>query len=786
LTRSSRLRLFWCAIAVVLFHSPGGLHGQATITGTLRQLTTNAGSQIDPAVGGDIVVYTSNQNGNDDVYFMNVVTGVETRVTTSTTPQRLHDVSGGRIVYTDLTPPAARIRLYDIATASDTAISPGPDQNARIDGQIVVFERGSSSSTDVVAVNLDTNTETIVAGTAALELRPSVSGMKVVYERRAAFDGPSDIVLFDLAAHTETLVASGADNRRPDIDGNTIVWDTETADGSLDVAVYDVSTGQTRVLAMPGNQRFAHISGRFLSFDDDSAGNPDVAVYDLFSGAMKRVGGAAADFLNDISGNRMAFTSNASGNADIWVFEFQVVGDSLYGVSSEAGSFDDGLSVIAPATASAALVGPLDPDPNVFAQATGLSARPADKRLFAWNNWTFDPSGQIVFTGELLTVDACTGFAARVSPSTPPQGNLRSLVFAPDGSLFATSFEGLHRIDPATGMQTLVGSFGYGLSLKAINFVPDGTLYGAELTCGVAALGCPLPRIFTINPATGAATPVGTVSADVGRIDSLVFNPSTGQLLGNGDNGTGGRIFDLNTADATVSNLRVLVSSPTAGYSVPPAAGMAFAPSCLIGVAPTSLQFGGVEVGSSKSQIVTISNIGATAMSIDGVSLDPNGTDGFAVGPLSLPAALNPGASLDASVTFAPASEGAAASVLRASTTAGVVDLAVRGTGVPRPIPPSEQIVQLLQFFDDAVQTGTLTGSGQGNSSSGRLNALRNMLQAASDLIQQGATAQACQQLLDVLNRTDGNPQPPDLVTGPAAGELAAKVRSLRTSLGCP
>jgi len=44
----------------------------------------------------------------------------------------------------------------------------------------------------------------------------------------------------------------------------------------------------------------------------------------------------------------------------------------------------------------------------------------------------------------------------------------------------------------------------------------------------------------------------------------------------------------------------------------------------------------------------------------------------------------------------------------------------------------------------------------------------------------------ACQQLLDVLNRTDGNPQPPDFVTGPAAADLAAKVRALRGSLGCP
>src|SRR5262245_30528499 len=142
LIRHQTLILSW-ALALALCHAGADLHAQAVITGTLRQLTTNPAAQSDPAISGDIVVYTDNRNGNDDTYFVNVVTGVETRVTTATTPQRLHDVSGGRIVYTDLTPPAARIRLYDIATGTDTVISPGPDQDARIDGQIVVFERGS-------------------------------------------------------------------------------------------------------------------------------------------------------------------------------------------------------------------------------------------------------------------------------------------------------------------------------------------------------------------------------------------------------------------------------------------------------------------------------------------------------------------------------------------------------------------------------------------------------------------------------------------------------------------
>jgi beta propeller repeat protein len=98
----------------------------------------------------------------------------------------------------------------------------------------------------------------------------------------------------------------------------------------------------------------------------------------------------------------------------------------------------------------------------------------------------------------------------------------------------------------------------------------------------------------------------------------------------------------------------------------------------------------------------------------------------------------------------------------------------------------SQQAADILAFFDQSVSNGTLTGQGPGNSASGKLNALRNMIAAAASLINQGDIAGACQQLLDAYRKTDGNPKPPDFVTGPAASELAAKIQALRQSLGCP
>jgi hypothetical protein len=51
---------------------------------------------------------------------------------------------------------------------------------------------------------------------------------------------------------------------------------------------------------------------------------------------------------------------------------------------------------------------------------------------------------------------------------------------------------------------------------------------------------------------------------------------------------------------------------------------------------------------------------------------------------------------------------------------------------------PELTIETILEFFDESVDDGILTGYGPGKSAEGRLNALRNMLEMAGDLIETG------------------------------------------------
>jgi hypothetical protein len=91
----------------------------------------------------------------------------------------------------------------------------------------------------------------------------------------------------------------------------------------------------------------------------------------------------------------------------------------------------------------------------------------------------------------------------------------------------------------------------------------------------------------------------------------------------------------------------------------------------------------------------------------------------------------------------------------------------------------------LVAFFDEAVAEGTLVGSGNGRSADGRRGALRNMLLATDDFIAEGDDAEACTQLLDAYERTDGEFRPPDFVAGEAADDLAVEIAATYTALNC-
>lgn len=209
-----------------------------------------------------------------------------------------------------------------------------------------------------------------------------------------------------------------------------------------------------------------------------------------------------------------------------------------------------------------------------------------------------------------------------------------------------------------------------------------------------------------------------------------------------------------------------------------------------IDVSPLAYDFGDVEVGKSSTVFITISNVGIGNLTVSDIAFVVGSSGDFAItaSPLLPATVTGPDGFIEVEITYAPSAVGASAATLEIISDdedEGVVEVALSGVGVSEELPPDEQIAEILDFFDTSVADGNLAGQGPGNSAERRLNALRNMIEAAGDLIDNELYEDACQQLADALKKTDGQVPPPDFVAGEAREELENMLLELMESLGC-
>jgi len=220
-----------------------------------------------------------------------------------------------------------------------------------------------------------------------------------------------------------------------------------------------------------------------------------------------------------------------------------------------------------------------------------------------------------------------------------------------------------------------------------------------------------------------------------------------------------------------------------------------------IDVTPANWDYGDVEVGTGETQIFTIHSCATTALNINYLEIiaDETGSPSLAYEitssvpdvPFSLQGSAHPdfpeGETLELEVTFIPPDLGAHNAIIyiRHDADGGVTSVNLYGIGVTEEPGPGEVMADLIEFFESSVDAGTLVGEGPGGSASGRLNAFRNMLNAANDLIVDENYAMACEQLLDAKNRVDGIHPPPDFVTGSARIVVEAMIVEVMAEIGC-
>jgi len=199
-------------------------------------------------------------------------------------------------------------------------------------------------------------------------------------------------------------------------------------------------------------------------------------------------------------------------------------------------------------------------------------------------------------------------------------------------------------------------------------------------------------------------------------------------------------------------------------------------------VSPSSNNFGKVEIGTTSTAVITISNMDGHTLIIYSILFQGGSSSDFSLSSAPiLPIIISPGTSFIVDIEFSPTSEGFTSAILEINSNdpeSPTVTVPLNGEGVTQETPPVS-IADILAFFDASIADGTLVGEGPGYSATGRLHALRNMIEAAGELIEDGLIEEAYQQLIDAYYRCDGLFPPPDFVSGPAASTLAGMILDL-------
>lgn len=221
-----------------------------------------------------------------------------------------------------------------------------------------------------------------------------------------------------------------------------------------------------------------------------------------------------------------------------------------------------------------------------------------------------------------------------------------------------------------------------------------------------------------------------------------------------------------------------------------------------LSIDPSSWDYGEVALGTPSTHSFTFTSIGVSAVWIYLVQVTPGeseavvcGTDvacDFAItSSPRLPIELPPGENVVVEVTFTPSAIGSGQAFLEVVSNdsvppPGVISyLPLAGVGVEPGPDPAALMTDLLEFFGDAVDAGTLWGVGPGSSARHRLDAFRSQLIEAAGLIDRNADASACIVLQAARAKADGEPRPPDFVAGPATDELVTRIDDVRAALGC-
>ncbi len=212
-------------------------------------------------------------------------------------------------------------------------------------------------------------------------------------------------------------------------------------------------------------------------------------------------------------------------------------------------------------------------------------------------------------------------------------------------------------------------------------------------------------------------------------------------------------------------------------------------------ISSTGYDFEEVEIGSSETTLVTITNLEDTDTVISGLFFANTTCSDFSI--LHTPDELTILAkgTIEVEIGYTPSSIGTCSDTLRIYNGTPFPSMVTFvGIGVEPVVTKLdpfyarkqslEQIAHIKSFINESLDNGTLKGTGKGKrTSQNRVKTFYKMLVITTHMIENGNIEAAHNKLITIYKKTDGNHNPKDFVTGDAASGLAEQIQNLISSL---
>jgi beta propeller repeat protein len=278
--------------------------------------------QVSPAFNGDAAVWEDSRNdpaGNGtDIFRYDVSTNTESPVAVGNGEQDQPAISDQYIVWID----QGRLMARGLSGGQPFTVVNGPatQTDPALCGSTVVWSDTGNNS-DIYAKPLPSGSVISVATSSAVEAYPACVAGRVVYTFAPA-NGSSDIRLYNIGTGQTSVVANEFWNEwRPSISGNRVVWQAwPNGPGSPEgIQIYgkDLSTNQNFVVSEGmDNQTAPVISGTTVAWEDLRSGHSQIWWRDIAT-TMPQIPVdstlAGSQVAPALVGRQVAFQNNSKG-----------------------------------------------------------------------------------------------------------------------------------------------------------------------------------------------------------------------------------------------------------------------------------------------------------------------------------------------------------------------------------------------------------------------------------------------------------------------------------------